>query len=375
VLHLEAQGGVISGKTNTPEFGAGGHTFNEIFGATRNPWNLSKSAGGSSGGAAASLAAGTSWLATGSDYAGSLRTPAAFCGVVGLRPSPFRVPSGPTGNPFENAAVQGPMARNVADTAFFLDMLSWENPDAPITTNLQRSGFLAAARKPNTKARIAFSTDLGLEAVQTDIANVVSTAVEGLERSGFPIQPVDLSLRFMDEPYHTFRALDFAAGLGEHLEDHRDKLKPEIVWNIEKGLHLTGTEVALAVNARADAFNKMLAVFETNDVLICPASVTKPFNVENRYFGHAKGLGYENYLDWLAITYVLTPLGLPVLALPCGMTENGLPVGIQIVGKPRGEAALISVGAAIEAAIGQWATCEKELEILLQSSAAMNVTS
>ncbi|HQU68675.1 MAG TPA: amidase family protein [Albidovulum sp.] len=355
VTHLEAEGGVVYAKSNSPEMGVGGNTFNDVFGPTRNPWNLARTAGGSSGGAAASLAAHTSWLSTGSDSGGSLRTPAAFCGVVGLRPTPFRVPNSPSGNPFDLIAVDGPMARDVRDVALFLDAMAWADPAVPFAAPLPAAGYLAAAERPKERAAIAFSPDLGLGCINPDIAGPVTAAVEKLARSGFDVRPTDLSLKSMDRAYHTFRALEFAASFGDLGAAERKHFKPELNWNIDRGLALSGSDIIAATRERAAAFDRLLALLDEVDVLVCPATSVAAFPVEERYHGAARQIGDEHYLDWLSIAYVLTALAVPVLVIPCGLTDEGLPVGIQIIGRPNGEAALLSVGAALESALRPWA--------------------
>lgn len=355
VTHLETEGAVVYAKSNTPEMGVGGNTFNDVFGPTRNPWSLARTAGGSSGGAAASLAAHTSWLSTGSDSGGSLRTPAAFCGVVGLRPTPYRVPNSPSGNPFDLIAVEGPMARDVKDVALFLDAMAWADPAVPFAAALPKSGYLASAERPKEDAIIAFSPDLGLGGISPEIAGPVRAAAEKLGRSGFDLRPTDLSLKSMDRAYHTFRALEFATGFGQLGQAERKHFKPELNWNIDRGMALSGSEIVLAMRDRAAAYGRLLALLDQVDVLICPATSVAAFPVEERYHGAARQIGDEHYLDWLSIAYVLTALAVPVLVIPCGLTDEGMPVGIQIIGRPNGEAALLSVGAAIESALLPWA--------------------
>lgn len=368
VTHLETSGAVISGKTNSPEFGAGGNTFNDVFGVTRNPWNLEKSAGGSSGGAAASLAAGTSWLATGSDNAGSLRTPAAFCGVVGLRPTPHLVAAGPGKNPFDDIAVQGPMARNVRDAALFLDVLVRPGSVSPFYSDTSAGSYLKFANEPSNQVRVAFSADLGLNSVNPDVAAVVTSAMVKLQSGGFSVHETDLNLQSMDSAYQVFRALNFAANLGGHLKNHPDILKPEIVINIKKGMALSSVQVTTAMQVRTQSYFRLLQALENVDVIVCPASTAKPFDVTLRYPGEEKGLGYEHYLQWLDITYVLSALAIPVISIPCGMSNDGLPVGIQIIGKPHGEGALLSVASAVEETLGPWWTREQQLETVLRDA-------
>lgn len=354
VLRLEARGGVIYAKSNTPEFGAGGHTFNEVFGTTVNPWNPAHSAGGSSGGAAAALASGCAWIAHGSDLGGSLRIPASFCGVVGLRPSPGRVASGPDTYPYGLMTVEGPMARNVTDAALALDAMTGHDCTVPFATAESGGAFLAAARGPRKPGRVAFSLDLGLTVVNPEVAGVVRRAIAGLADAGFEIVEKCPDLSGVVETFQVLRAVSYAVSNGPLLEKHRDRLKPEVIWNIEKGLALDGATVIAAQREQARLFHATRAFMDEYDLLLCPATIVPPFPAEERYVTECNGMAFETYIDWMAITWGLTVVSLPILALPCGVTEDGLPVGLQLVGRPGGEAELIAMARTIEDAIGDW---------------------
>jgi amidase len=352
VERLEARGGVVYAKSNTPEFGAGANTFNPVLGTTRNPRNTKLSVAGSSGGAAAALATGTAWLAHGSDLGGSLRTPAAFNGVVGLRPSPGRVGHGPKPLCFGTLGVEGPMARNVADVALFLDALSGFEPRDPISFPAPDTPFRDAVKNPTAPKRVAFSADLGFAAVDTGVASACAEAAAGFSALGADVveHSPDFSGGF--ECFQTLRAVMFAAGLETALAVHRDKMKPDVIWNVEKGMALTAEEVLSAERVRARLFHNMLAFFEDYDLLACPAMQAPPYPVEQTYVDEINGKKLDTYIDWLAISAVITLTGCPSISLPCGFDENGMPVGIQLVGKPRGEAALLSAAALFEEMMG-----------------------
>ncbi|MDH3229862.1 MAG: amidase family protein [Alphaproteobacteria bacterium] len=354
VVRLEDRGGIVYAKSNTPEFGAGGHTFNEVFGTTANPWNPARSAGGSSGGAAAALASGCAWLAHGSDLGGSLRIPASFCGVVGLRPSPGRVPSGPDSYPYGLMAVEGPMARNVTDAALALDAMTGPDGTVPFATADSGGAFLAAARDPRKPGRIAFSLDLGLTVVDAEVEAVIRQAVARVQGAGFEVVEACPDLTGVVETFHVLRAVAYAVSNAPLLEEHRDLLKPEVIWNIEKGLALSGDAVIAAQHDQVRLFHATRAFMDTHDLLVCPATIVPPFPAEERYVTQCNGVAFESYIDWMAVAWGLTVVSLPVLAIPCGVTADGLPVGLQIAGRPGGEADLIAMARTIEDAIGDW---------------------
>jgi amidase len=349
---VEAAGGVIYAKSNTPEFGAGANTFNEVFPPTRNPYDLSKSAAGSSGGAAAALKSGTAWLAQGSDMGGSLRNPASFCGVVGLRPSLGRVPKGPQTNPFSNLSVEGPMARTVSDCALFLDALAGPDPREQGGLAAPTRPFLSWAAEARAPKRVAFSRDLGITPVDPEVATLCEAAARRFEGLGVIVEEATPDFTGAHEAFQTLRALDFATGLGDMLRTQRDLLKPEVAWNIEKGFALTGEEIARALTLRGQIIARSRAFFETYDLLVCPATITAAFPLEERNLASCDGVTFETYIDWLAIVYAITLTAQPALSLPCGFTTAGLPVGLQMVGPPLGEGPLLSAAAALEAALG-----------------------
>ncbi|SDE98597.1 amidase [Rhodospira trueperi] len=350
---LERRGGVILGKTNTPEWAAGGNTFNEVFGATRNPHDTRLTCGGSSGGSAVALATGMAWLATGSDMGGSLRIPAAFCGVVGLRPSPGRVARGPTADPWDPLAVGGPMARDVADCALLLDAMAGAAPTDPLALPAPETAFLAAAERPQAPRRVGWSPDLGLWPVDPEIVAVCAAAVRRYEDAGVAVDDACPDFSRAPEMFHALRAEAFVTTLGPLLEPHRDRLKPEVVWNIERGMAQTQGTLSTAKRGRAALSARVAAFFETHDLLACPTTMVPPFPVEQRYVKAVGDHALDTYVDWLGITYTLTLTGCPVISIPCGTTAAGLPVGLQLMAPPRAEAALVSFAALLEGLLGR----------------------
>ena len=273
VEHLENNGGVIYAKSNTPEFGAGANTFNEVFGATRNPWDTSRSAAGSSGGAAVALATGMAWLAHGSDMGGSLRNPASFCGIVGMRPSIGRVAHTPAAAIDRNLGVQGPMARNVEDLALLLDAMSGEHPADPLSLPLLPNSFLSAARSGSKPKRIAYSPDLGITPVDPEVAAITRKAAQRFAEAGVIVEEAHPDLREAHECFHVLRAFDFALSKAALLRSKRDLLKPEVIWNIEEGLKLTVEQLERAEAQRVAMTARTLEFFETYDLLLAPATI------------------------------------------------------------------------------------------------------
>ena len=352
VERLEGNGALVYAKSNTPEFGAGANTFNEVFGPTRNPWDLSRSAAGSSGGAAAALASGTAWLAHGSDMGGSLRNPASFCGVVGMRPSIGRVAHTPIAKIDRNLGVQGPMARNVEDLALLLDAMSGEHPADPLSLPLLPASFLSATRSGKRPKRIAYSPDLGITPVDSEIAAITRKAAERFAETGAIVEDAHPDLREAHQCFHVLRAFDFAVSKAELLRTRRDQLKPEVIWNIEEGLKLTVGQLERAEAQRVAMTARTLEFFQTYDLLLTPATIVAPFPIENRYVAECAGRKFDNYVEWLGIVYAITLVCCPALSLPCGFTASGLPVGLQMVGPPRGEAQLLAYAKALEDILG-----------------------
>jgi amidase len=352
VQHLESRGAVVYAKSNTPEFGAGANTFNEVFGRTLNPWNTSRSAAGSSGGAAAALATGMAWVAQGSDMGGSLRNPASFCGVVGMRPSPGRVAASVECKIDSTLSVEGPMARNVTDLALLFDAMVGEEPADPLSLPSDGRSYLAASRSGWKPARVAISRDLGITPVDPEVAEIVTKAARRFAEAGVIVEETHPDLSEAHDCFQVLRALSYASSLGELLAKHRNKLKPEVVWNIEKGLKLTGEEIARAEAQRGQMFNRMHRFFDRYDLLLCPATIVPPYPVEQRYVDECNGHRFDNYVEWLAIAYAITLVCCPAIAIPAGFTGEALPVGIQIVAPCRAEARLLAGAKLLEDILG-----------------------
>jgi amidase len=352
VEHLENNGAVVYAKSNTPEFGAGANTFNEVFGATLNPWDISRSAAGSSGGAAVALATGMAWLAHGTDMGGSLRNPASFCGIVGMRPSIGRVAHTPSSSIDRNLTVHGPMARNVEDLALLLDAMSGEHAADPLSLPTLPASFLSAARSGKGPKRIAYSPDLGITPVDPEVAAITAKAASRFAEAGAIVEEAHPDLREAHECFHVLRAFDFAMTKSMLLRSHRDQLKPEVIWNIEQGLKLTVEQIARAEAQRVEMTARTIAFFGTYDLLLTPATIVAPFPIGDRYVAECAGLKFDNYVEWLAIVYAITLACCPALSLPCGFTASGLPVGLQMVAPPRGEARLLAGAKVLEDILG-----------------------
>ena len=351
VALLEERGALPIAKSNVPEW-AGGHTFNPVHGITRNPWNTGRSAGGSSGGSAVALATGQVWLATGNDLGGSLRTPAGFNGVVGLRPGPGIVPRGERLQSFDSLWVEGPMGRTVADVALMLDAGSGRSLADPFSFDRPQSSYLSEIDKSSLPKRVAFSRDLGVVPVSEEVNNVSIKAIEVLIRQGVDVTHEIPNFGGALEAFQTLRAVLLGTMMGELLEKHRSQIAVEIVDNIEKGFNITPTELFEAERVRWNLYRSMTVFFETHDFLICPSASIPPFPVEKRFIDEIDGKACKTYIDWFSITFALTMTSCPVISIPCGFTSDGLPVGIQILGKPRSEATLLQFAHLFEKMIG-----------------------
>jgi len=338
---LEANGAIVIGKSNTPELGAGSQTFNEVLGRTGNPWDLSLTPGGSSGGAAAALAAGQVWLATGSDLGGSLRNPASFCSVVGVRPSPGRVAHGPGGLPFGDMAVQGPMARNVADAALMLDAMVGRHPDDPLSLDPPATSYQEAVQSPVAPKRVAFSPDLGFMPVEPEVAEICARGAQDFAELGATVEDACPDFSGAKDAFHVLRAFAFATSRGALLDDHRDLLKHEIIWNIEAGRALAVEDISRAQIARGALYHRVVKFFEDYDLLVCPAAIVPPFDGKIRWPEEVAGTKLPTYIDWLQICGAITLTGCPALSVPCGFTADGRPIGLQIVAPPRREDLLL----------------------------------
>jgi amidase len=348
---IRAAGVVVIGKTNVPEWAAGSHTFNPLFGTTRNPYDLSRSAGGSSGGAAAALAAGMVPLADGSDMGGSLRNPASFNNVVGLRPSVGRVPAWPALNAWEVTSVSGPMARGVEDLALLLSVLAGPSRRAPLSLEAPGSAFAPPLRGDLAGVRVALSVDLGgAFRVEPAVADVIRAQASVFEAAGARVEDAHPVLHSADAAFRTLRAWVFQHRFRTLLAKRPDDFKPSLRANIEEGAGLSGADVARAYQQLTSIHDRMRAFLDRHDVLALPVSQVPPFSAEEEYPAVVDGQPQSSYLDWMRSAYLITVTGCPAISVPAGFTEEGWPVGIQLVGPVRGERRLLEIAHAFEQA-------------------------
>ncbi len=353
VERIRRAGAVIIGKTNVPEFAAGSHTFNKVFGTTRNPVDPTRSAGGSSGGAACALAAGMVPLADGSDMGGSLRNPASFCGVVGLRPSLGRVPTWPAPHYWEATSVGGPMARTVGDVALLLAVLAGPDPRVPLALGDPGAAFAPPLQGTLTGLKVGYSVDLGgAFAVDRRVAAVLETAGRLLVRAGASVYDAHPDLAAGDETFRTLRAWHFQATFGDLLRRHPDGFKQTLADNIRAGEGLTGADVARALEQRTALADTMRRFFAEYDVLVLPVSQVPPFPADQEFPTEIDGQQMTSYLDWMRSAYLITVTGCPAISVPAGMTPEGLPVGIQLVAPHGQDRRLLEIASAFEAARG-----------------------
>jgi amidase len=352
VQRLKSAGAILLGKTNTPEFGAGANTFNAVFGATRNPWNLALTCGGSSGGSAVALATGMGPMAHGTDLGGSLRIPAAFCGVVGFRTSPGLVPVYPRELGWDQFSVHGPMARTVADVALMLSVMAGADDRSPISYAVDTREFAKAVRKPSvTGWRIAWTPDLaGLIPVDGEVAAAAEEGARVFRSLGTRVESASPDFSETNEIVLSTRGLTMAALHADKLTRWRDQMQQGLVWNIEQGLRLTPQEIGRGEKLRTILWHRVRTFFERYDLLVLPTVAVKPFPVEQPYPTEINGQPLANYTQWFFLTYATSLTGLPAISVPCGFTRDGLPVGLQIVGRRHQEAAVLCAAAAFERA-------------------------
>ena len=354
VERLGAAGAILIGKTNTPEFGAGSQTFNRVFGATRNPYDLAKTAGGSSGGAAAAVACGMLPFADGSDLAASLRNPGNYCNVVGFRPTPGRVPGWPAANAWDTLSVIGPLARTVDDAAFLLSAMAGPDPRAPTSINEPGEIFDSKLARNFRKVRVAWSRDLGGLPMDARVTAVLEEQIKVFTSLGCIVEEAAPDFSGATEAFETLRALRFLGRFGPLLKEHRDKLKDTVVWNIEQGMKLTAERVARAHALRTELFHRMRRFLERYEFLLCPVNQLPPFPVEVEWPRELAGARMENYLDWMKSCYYITITSHPAISVPAGFTEEGLPVGLQIVGRYRADLPVLQLAHAFEGETGAW---------------------
>jgi len=348
VQRLEANGAIVIGKTNLPEFAAGGNTFNDMFGATLNPWDTRMTSSGSSGGSAAALASGQVWLATGGDFGGSIRTPSSYCSTTGLRPSPGMVPR-TSRQPFNPLSVEGPMARSVADMALMFDAEAGWHPLDPLSQVGPHPSFSAAAARPQKPLRVAVSADLGVaRVVGREVSRVCKAAAEKLARGGVTVEEAHPDLSDAEKIFLALRGAVFVGRHAELMKKYRHFYKQEIIDNTEFGLSLKPEEIIAAEVAQGELIRRTARWFENYDLLVCPAVSCPPFDVSQRYPTEVDGVPFEGYMGWLILTCAITVTACPVVSLPGGFTSTGLPIGLQLVGPPRNEARLLAMASYVE---------------------------
>lgn len=348
VRRLRAAGAVVVGKTNTPEFAAGANTFNDVFGATRNPWDPALSAGGSTGGGAAGLATGMFALAEGTDLGGSLRIPAAFCGVTGLRPSPGLVPTEPTDWVWDTIMVTGLMARTAEDLALGLQTVAGPSERSPLRQPVAGRDFPAAARAGMAHgARIAYCADLAGMGVDAGVEGVCREAAFELVRAGAAVEEIDLDLSHARRAFLDLRGQWMVAHHQDRL-DRIDELSPNLAGNIRAGLGATAGELGRADRIRSDLWRRFAQLRRDFDYLLTPCTAVPPFPVGQSHPTEIAGRALETYVDWFAPTFVLSLTGLPVASVPAGPDPRRLPAGVQVVGPPAGEEAVLALAATLE---------------------------
>jgi amidase len=352
VARIKQAGAIAVGKTNTPEFGAGSQTFNTVFGVTKNPFDSSKTCGGSSGGSAVSLACHMTPLADGTDMGGSLRNPAAFCGVVGIRVAPGRVPDPGTINAWSTLSVSGPMARTVADVALLLSVMAGPDARCPISIEEPGSCFAGSLDRSFRGVRVAWFRDFGGIPFDGRIVAAVNAQRKVFEGLGCVVEEAEPDLTGADEAFLTMRALAYVANHGEKVRSHREVVKEAIVWEVERGCKLCAADIARAQGQHTRAWNQMRLFLERYEYFILPTTQVPPFDVNQPYVTEIEGVRMENYIDWMKSCYLVSIVESPAISVPCGLTSEGLPVGLQIVGRHREEWSVLQMAHAFEQARG-----------------------
>jgi amidase len=352
VERLRAAGAVTLGKSNTPEFGAGSQTFNEVFGRTLNPYDPTKTCGGSSGGAAVALACGMVPIADGSDMGGSLRNPAAFCNVVGLRPAPGRVPVWPSASAWMPFSVQGPMARTVADAALLLSADAGPDPRSPIAVREPGERFRAPLDRDFRGVRVAWSRNLGGLPIDRRVTAALEPQRKAFETLGCLVEDGEPDFTDAREIFQTWRAVAFAARYGPLLAQHRGRMKDTVVWNIEQADRLSARDVGDAEVKRTALYHRVRVFMERHEFLVLPSTQVPPFDVTEPYVSEIDGVRLPTYIDWMRACSDVTVTGLPAISVPGGFTADGLPVGLQIVGRHQDEWGVLQLAHAFEQATG-----------------------
>jgi amidase len=350
VDRLRRAGAISVGKTNTPEFGAGSQTFNPVFGATLNPYDRTRTCGGSSGGAAVALATHMLPIADGSDMGGSLRNPASFCGVVGMRPSPGRVPTWPTATAWSTLSVDGPMARTVADVALMLSAIAGPDARSPIAIDEPGSLFSQSLDRTFKGTRVAWWRDLAGLPVDRRVRERVDMQRTVFESLGCSVEEAEPDFTDFDAVFKTVRALAFLTGVAPRVAGNRDRVKESILWEIDRGERLTAADIAWAETKRTELYHRMRQFMERYEFFVLPTVQVPPFSVDQPYPAEIEGVAMETYIDWMKSCYYISIVGHPAISVPCGFTPEGLPVGLQIVGRHRDDWGLLQIAHAFEKA-------------------------
>lgn len=350
VERIRNAGAIAIGKTNTPEFGAGSQTFNAVFGATRNPYDLTKTCGGSSGGAAVSLTSNMLPIADGSDSGGSLRNPAAFCNVVGFRTSPGRVPQWAARSGWSTLGVLGPMARTVSDAALLLSVMAGPDARCPIAITEPGQPFRQPLDRDFKGVRVAWFKDLGGTPFDPEIRRVVNAQRRTFENLGCIVEEAEPDLTGGEEAYKTFRCIGYAGTLAEAVRTHPELVKDTLHWEVERGLKVSGPDLIRAQKLHAEVWDRMRAFGEKYEYFIVPSTQVPPFDVNQPYPKEVAGTRMETYIDWMKCCWMITIVENPSISMPCGLTASGLPVGLQIAGRHRSEFSVLQLAYAFEQA-------------------------
>lgn len=341
VARLRAAGGILIGKTNTPEFGLGNATTNELYGPTANPYDLDKSCGGSSGGSAVAVSAQMCPLAQGSDFGGSVRTPASFCGIVGLRPSVGRIPQVPKNPLWESLAVDGVLARDVKDAALMLSVMAGQDRRDPVSIAQPSWSMPDFSDEGRNQIRVGFSHDLGIAIIDTEVAEVFHQAIERMAPVCQSVSPDCPDCSGAQETFETLRAALLLHQQRHHYEKYGALLSENVRWNVERGFDIKAADYLRAETERDRIYLNFLEFFERYDILATVSASVPPFPRDQQEILDINGVALRNIIDYLTITYTISLTGLPALSIPCGWTKSGLPIGMQLVGKPQGEAELL----------------------------------
>jgi amidase len=349
VERFRKAGAIIIGKTNTPEFAAGGNTWNDVFGRTRNPWDPSKSAGGSTGGGAVGLATGMIAIAEGTDLGGSLRIPASFCGIVGLRPSPGLVPTDPSDWVWDTLQVSGPMARTAEDVALAMQAIAGESERSPIGQRADGRDFVGAVQRgPKKGLRVAYCPDIAKIGIDPSVEAECRKAAFGLKDAGCKVDEIRFDLSYARDAFLALRGEWFVAWMHERLE-RIDEFGVNVRNNTRSGLDASQRNLGAAHHARGKVWRQFQEFFAKYDHLLTPTMCVSPFPVEQNYPDTVAGQKMKTYVDWLAPTFLLSMSGLPIASVPCGLDAVRMPVGLQIVGRQRGEEAVLALAGRLQA--------------------------